>query len=141
MASLSWGAITAMTALPNDGSVISACSWLALYAVYIAKHYRGLRNNNQYLFTSLLGGLAITSTTTMVVMLAWKDGSRGLSTSMEEFVRQALTVGPTVTTMWSWIVAFVLRKLEQQPCNGIQDETELAPIPAGQGAGAAGDHV
>jgi lysylphosphatidylglycerol synthetase-like protein (DUF2156 family) len=132
MASLAWGAIAAITALPNDGSVLSISSWLALYAVYIAKNYRGLRNGNQYLFTSLLGGLAITSTTTLVAMLAWKDGSRGMSTSTEAFARQALTVGPTVTTLWSWIVLFVFRELEQQPFNGTQDGNELANMPTEQ---------
>jgi hypothetical protein len=141
MTSLSLGALAAITALPNDGSVLSICSWLALYAVYIAKNYRGLRNSNQYLFTSLLGGIAITSTTTMVAMLASKDGSHGMSTSTEAFVRQALTVGPTVITVWSWVVAFVLRKVEQQPCSDTQDATELAVMPAGQGSGGAGDHV
>lgn len=143
MASLCWGAITALTALPNDGSILSMCSWLALHSIYIAKHCRGLRNRNQYLFTSLLGGLAVTSMTTMFAMLAWKDASRGLSTSMGEFALQALTVGPAVTTMWNWVISFVMRKIEQQPCIGLPAETpegiQLGAIPTGHGPEGAGD--
>jgi hypothetical protein len=115
MASLSWWAVAATRASPNYGSVLSICTWISLYAIYVAKHYRGLRNGERFVFTSLLGGLIATSVTAAIAMLAWKDPSRDLPASMEDFVRQALIVGPTVTTAWTWIACFTLREIEQQP--------------------------
>lgn len=112
MASLCWWVVTTTVASPSDGKSGSISIWLALFAISIARHRRGLRNENAYLFTSLLGGLIAMNFVAAVVMLAFEETSLKKSPSMRDFVGLTLTVGPTVMTVWCWVMTFVFESVE-----------------------------
>lgn len=121
MASLCWWVLTATTITPSDGKSSSISTWLALFAVFIAKHRRLFRNGNRYLFTCLLGGLAFTTIIAGIAILMSEDMSRVKPPSMREFVVLALMVGPTVTTVWSWAAALIFQIVEGQSGSREQD--------------------
>lgn len=124
MASLCWWVVTVTVASPSDGKSGSVSTWIALFAVFIARHRHGLRNRNSYLFTSLLGGIIGTAFVAAVIMLASEDTSRTKPPSMGNFVGLAVTVGPTVATVWCWMAAFAFETVEGQRMDTLESETQ-----------------
>lgn len=70
------------------------------------------------LASCLLGGLAITSLSALGLPTA-KEAS------MERFIRNALIVGPSVVTIWSWLAARGQRQLEGSATAVTQESIEL----------------
>lgn len=64
-----------------------------------------------------------------VIMLASEDTSLTKPASMKYFIELLLTVGPTVTTVWCWVMTFVFETVEghsgSDPGTTIHDGTEL----------------
>lgn len=112
-ASISWWVTSATASGSSLGKTASISTWLALFAVYEARSYRMLRNRRMHLFTSLIGG----------VMVAMAFGKSALGNTdrlhprkaMEEFVWQAVIIGPAMLTIWSCFVTWVFRQIEQKP--------------------------
>lgn len=68
-----------------------------------------------------------------VVMLASEDTSLTKPPSMGYFIGLLLTVGPTVATVWCWIMTFVFESVEGHSDDGsgaaIGEGTELVERP------------
>ena len=68
-----------------------------------------------------------------VVMLASEDTSLTKPPSMRYFIGLLLTVGPTVATVWCWVVTFVFESVEghseDNPGTTTHDGTELVDRP------------
>lgn len=111
-ASISWWVTSATATGPSNGKSVSISTWFSLFAVYEATSYRALRDKKLHLFTSLLGGLSIAMVVGGITAQAFREALPG--DIMEGFVRQAVIVGPTVMTIWSWCVTFVLRDRESK---------------------------
>jgi hypothetical protein len=141
MAALSWWVLTATTDVPSDGKSASISTWFALFAVFIAKHRRVLRNGNQYLFACLLGGLTLTTTAAGIAILMSEDVSSTDLPSMRTFVMLAVVFGPTVTSIWSWVIMLVFQILEKQSRSSRsvrQDAVELTHLTVESTAGENG---
>lgn len=63
-----------------------------------------------YLFTSLLGGIATAAIGCGLVVVMPSNTHH--ERAMQEFVRQALTVTPTILTIWSWFTANIQQGVE-----------------------------
>lgn len=117
-ASVSWWVLAATAPGGEQGNAVSISTWLALVAIYTSRNVRGLRKGTWHLFVTLLGGLAITSLSALALLTA-KEAS------MERFIRNALIVGPSVVTLWSWLAARGQREIEGSVTAVTQESIEL----------------
>jgi hypothetical protein len=124
MSSLCWWVISTTVVSPSDGRSGSISTWLALFAISVAKHRRELRKENAYLFTTLLGGLLVIAIVAAAIMLASEDTSLTKPPSMRDFVGLILMVGPTIATAWYWGVAFVFQRVEDQGADDLETDIQ-----------------
>lgn len=130
--SISWWVASATANGPSDGQSISISTWSTLFAVYEAKCYRSLRDSKLHLFISLLGGLIVAMIVGGVATEASGQVYNG-NNAMENFVQHAVTVGPTMVTLWTCCVTFGLRS------RGRDLDRPASSIPEAEGDVELGD--
>lgn len=116
--SVSWWVLAATGRSGENGGPVSISTWLALIAIYTSRNHRGLRHGTWHVFVTSLGGFALTSLLALALLTA-KEAS------MEGFIRNSLTVGPSVVTVWSWLTARGQWQLEGSVDAVVHESIEL----------------
>jgi hypothetical protein len=99
----------------DDTRPLALSTWLAFFAVYETYNIRVFNNKTTYLFSSVLGGLVVTSIFAGVLTSAADGHSNGKT--MQIFVANNLVVAPAIVTAWSWLVASIQRGVEEAQHN------------------------
>jgi hypothetical protein len=120
MASVTCWVFFATTDGPSDGKAVAFSAWVAFFAIYQSLNFRTFSHHKIYLFTSLVGG-TVAASIIAGAMIAPAQGNRS-----NAVVEQALIVSPTVLTAWSWLVATLLRTLENKKMPNVPDEEHEA---------------